>query len=104
MADRSNVNPMSQKSTGTALVVWRQHRPNPAWKPKTKKMRTICEVLRELLADANAREDAVSVARIEEAYDMAKRMDRKLRKDDPEFGFITANGGYFDKDKNEVKP
>jgi hypothetical protein len=78
-------------------------RPRPDWKPNTKKMRTICEVLRELLMDAKAREDAVSVARIEEAYDMAKRMDRKLRKDDPNFGFITSGGGYFDKDKNEVK-
>jgi hypothetical protein len=89
--------------TGKALVVWRQHRPRADWKPNTKKMRTICEVLRELLMDAQAREDALSVTRIEEAYDMAKRMDRKLKANDPNHGFITANGGYFDKDKNEVK-
>ena len=63
--------------TGTALVVWRKFKPK-AHKPP-KQMRTICEVLRELLRDADARSDALSIARINEAYDMAKRMDRRLR-------------------------
>jgi hypothetical protein len=42
--------------------------------------RTICEVLRELYRDAQARGDETSIARLNEAYDMAKRMDAKLRK------------------------
>ncbi len=40
--------------------------------------RTICEVLCELHRDATDREDVASVMRIEEAYDMAKRMQRAL--------------------------
>ena len=63
--------------TGTALVIWRKHKPK-AHKPP-KQMRTICEVLRELLRDADARCDTLSIARINEAYDMAKRMDLRLR-------------------------
>jgi hypothetical protein len=35
--------------------------------------------LRELLRDADARSDTLSIARINEAYDMAKRMDLRLR-------------------------
>lgn len=53
-----------------ALVPWRR---NPV-KHQTPTFRTICSVLRELheTADAPARQ------KIEEAYDMAKRMQRKL--------------------------
>ncbi len=63
--------------TGTALVIWRKFKPKRHKPPK--QIRTICEVLRELARDADARGDALSNARIEEAYDMAKRMDRRLR-------------------------
>jgi hypothetical protein len=63
--------------TGTALVVWRKHPVNARKSPKSK--RTICEVIRELYRDAEARGDALSMARLDEAHDMAKRMDRKLR-------------------------
>lgn len=61
---------------GTALVVWRKHYIKPR-KPK-KEIRTICEVLRELYRDAEARGDTVSMTRLEECHDMAKRMQYKL--------------------------
>jgi hypothetical protein len=61
--------------TGTALVVWRKHPLNPG---KRVRFRTICEVLRELHRDASARKDALSMSRLEECHDMAKRMQRKL--------------------------
>ena len=60
---------------GTALVVWRKHYIRPE---KKKPFRTICEVLRELYRDAEQRGDALSMTKIEEAHDMAKRMQRKL--------------------------
>jgi hypothetical protein len=63
--------------SGTALVVWRKNPINPRKKPKP--VRTICEVLRELYRDAEHRGDALSMARLDEAHDMAKRMDRRLR-------------------------
>jgi len=62
--------------TGTALVVWRKHR---IYGQKAGRLRTICEVLRELYRDAESRNDAVAMTKIDEAHDMAKRMDRKLR-------------------------
>lgn len=62
--------------TGTALVVWRQH--SIRARKKRKPIRTICEVLRELYRDAEARGDALSMARLDEAHDMAKRMHRRL--------------------------
>lgn len=62
---------------GTALVVWRQHPVNTRKRPKP--IRTICEVLRELYRDAETRGDALSMARLDEANDMAKRMDRRMR-------------------------
>lgn len=62
---------------GTDLIVWRRFPIKPR-KPK-KLDRTICEVLRELWRDAKERGDALSMQRLEEAHDMAKRMDRKLR-------------------------
>ena len=61
----------------SAVVVWRKHPINGRKPPQSK--RTICEVLRELYRDAEARGDDLSMARIDEAHDMAKRMDRKLR-------------------------
>lgn len=62
---------------GTALIVWRPYPIKPR-KPK-KITRTICEVLRELYRDAETRADFLSMQRLNEAHDMAKRMDRKLR-------------------------
>ena len=61
---------------GTEIVVWRKH-PLKRGKPP-KKMRTICEVLRELHRDAMARGDAISMTKLEECHDMAKRMQYKL--------------------------
>ena len=52
------------------------HPINPRKRPQRK--RTICEVLRELYRDAEARGDALSMSRLDEAHDMAKRMDRRL--------------------------
>lgn len=60
---------------GTDIIPWRRHYIGP--RPR-KSQRTICEVLRELHEDATARGDAVSLARIDEAFDMAKRMARAL--------------------------
>jgi hypothetical protein len=53
-------------------------------------MRTICEVLRELYRDAEARADALSMARIDEAHDMAKRMDNRLRELNPAEPYILS--------------
>lgn len=61
---------------GTAVIVWRKHYIQPT---KRKRIRTICEVIRELYRDADDRGDAVSMTRLEEAHDMAKRMQRKLK-------------------------
>ena len=52
----------------------------PITSKETNPRRTICEVLRELYRDAEARGDRVSIDRLNEAYAMAKRMDAKLRK------------------------
>jgi hypothetical protein len=62
---------------GTALIVWRKNPINP--RKRRQRMRTICEVLRELYRDAEARSDALSMTRIDEAHDMAKRMERRMR-------------------------
>ena len=59
-----------------ALVVWRK---NYVKREKIKKLRTICEVLRELYRKAEERDDAFTMTRLEEAYDMAKRMQNKLK-------------------------
>jgi hypothetical protein len=45
--------------------------------------RTICEVLRELYRDAELRADHVSMSRLNECHDMAKRMQRKLEEYKP---------------------
>lgn len=76
--------------TGTALVVWRKHYIRPRRPPKS--IRTICEVLRELYRDAEARKDAPSMTRISEAYDMAKRMQRKLEEYKPGAPYIVSDG------------
>ncbi len=73
---------------GTALVVWRKHLLNPG---KRKSLRTICEVLRELHRDAEARGDTLSVDRIAECHDMAKRMQRKL--EEYKYGSYIVSGG-----------
>lgn len=79
---------------GRELVVWRKHYIKPG---KVKKTRTICEVLRELYRDAQTRGDAISMDRLQECHDMAKRMQYKLfelEPDKPRFNvMIKANGG-----------
>jgi hypothetical protein len=75
--------------TGTALVVWRKHPINSRKKPKP--IRTICEVLRELHRDAEARGDAISMTRLDEAHDMAKRMQRKLEEYAPGSPYIVSD-------------
>lgn len=81
--------------TGTALVVWRKHYIRPR-KPPKPHLRTICEVLRELYRDAEARKDAVGMTRISEAYDMAKRMQRRLDEYRPDAPYIVS-GGYAER-------
>lgn len=76
--------------TGTALIVWRKNYIRPR-KP-AKKFRTICEVLRELYRDAEIRGDALSMTKIEEAHDMAKRMQRKLEEYNPKAPYIIPGG------------
>src|SRR5262245_58617502 len=58
-----------------SVVVWRKNRLHSGTR---KRVRTICEVLRELYRDAEARVDHVSMTRIDEAHDMAKRMQTRL--------------------------
>jgi hypothetical protein len=58
-----------------SLVVWRKHQLKIN---KRKRVRTICEVLRELYRDAEQRQDHLTMTRLEEAHDMAKRMQAKL--------------------------
>lgn len=67
--------------TGTALIVWRKHYIKPH---RTLRVRTVCEVLRELYRDAVERDDKISMVRLEEAHDMAKRMQMKLFELQPE--------------------
>lgn len=80
---------------GTALVLWRKFPIRPR---KGKKItRTICEVLREVYRLAEERGDTVSMQKIDEAHDMAKRMHRKLveykqRTRDPERGWDESCG------------
>jgi hypothetical protein len=47
--------------------------------PKAPRRRTICEVLRILAAQAEARNDATGFELLAEAEDYAKRMDAKQR-------------------------
>lgn len=68
---------MEQGSSSRALVVWRKYYIKPRKPPKS--VRTVCEVLREIYRDAEARGDVITMHRCDEAHDMAKRMDRKLR-------------------------
>lgn len=63
---------------GTELIVWRKNYIRWLKPPKPAHKRTICEVLRELGRDAHERGDRVAMQKIEEAHDMAKRMQRKL--------------------------
>ena len=82
---------MKSTDNTRALVVWRKNYIKRTKPPKP--FRTICEVLRELYRDAEARGDALSMTRIDECNDMAKRMDRKLREYNQNEPHITANGG-----------
>ena len=74
---------------GTALVVVRKHKIKPERKLL---LRTICEVMRELYRDAEKRKDTLSMVRLEEAHDMAKRMQRKLEEYNPKAPYITTDG------------
>jgi hypothetical protein len=76
--------------TGTALIVWRKNYINP--RKARKPIRTICEVLRELYRDAEARGDALSMTRIDECHDMAKRMQKKLEEYNRREPYIVAGG------------
>lgn len=76
---------------GTALIVWRKHYIKPR-KPPKPHLRTICEVLREMYRDAEARGDALSMHKIGEAHDMAKRMQRKLDDYRPGAPYIVSDG------------
>lgn len=76
--------------TGTAMVVWRKNPINPRKQPKP--FRTICEVLRELYREAEARGDALAMARLDECHDMAKRMQQKLEEYKPKAPYVTADG------------
>lgn len=69
------------KPPGTALIVWRKHYISTKRKLP---VRTVCEVLRELYRDAVKRDDKISMVRLEEAHDMAKRMQLKLFELQPE--------------------
>lgn len=59
-----------------SVIVWRANYINAGI---TKSIRTICEVLRELYRDAEARSDSVSMQRLDEASDMAMRMQDRLK-------------------------
>ena len=54
-------------------------------------------MLRELARDAVARGDLVSLQKIEEAYDMAKRMQRKLTYYNANEKNSTAVNNYYTK-------
>ena len=73
---------------GTALVPYRKYHIKS---DKIKKLRTICEVLREMKRSAEEKNDPWMMMRIDECYDMAKRMDRKLA--DYKFGSYIVTGG-----------
>jgi hypothetical protein len=60
---------------GQRIIVWRRHALNIKRK---RGFRTICEVLREIWADAEKRDDTLTMARADEASDMAKRMQKRL--------------------------
>ena len=60
---------------GRALVVYKKHRLRA---DKKKQKRTICEVLREIGRSAEDRGDIFTLAKVDECYDMAKRMQYKL--------------------------
>ncbi len=79
---------------GTALVVWRRHYIRAE---KKKHIRTICEVLRELYREAETRGDVLAMSKLDEAHDMAKRMDNKLRqykgRESPTLSFVVTERG-----------
>lgn len=60
---------------GQRVIVWRKHTLNLKRK---RGFRTICEVLREVWLDAHKRRDTLTMARLDEATDMAKRMQTRL--------------------------
>jgi hypothetical protein len=65
---------------GTALVVWRKWTLPRMHKIAKPSRRTICNVLDELSQGYKARGDALGLQKVEECYDMARRMQTKLTK------------------------
>jgi hypothetical protein len=66
---------MDSIPVGKRIIVWRKHYLNVRRK---RGFRTICEVLREVYLDAEVRGDPVTMTRMDEAADMAKRMQTRL--------------------------
>ena len=60
---------------GKRIIVWRKNYLNVRRK---KGFRTICEVMREVYLAAEERGDAVTMTKMDEASDMAKRMQKRL--------------------------
>lgn len=60
---------------GKRVIVWRKHY---LIANRKHRFRTICEVLREVHLDAKGRGDAVTMAKMDEATDMAKRMQKRI--------------------------
>lgn len=58
-----------------SLIVWRKFYISD----KRVKVRTICDVIRELYSRAKERNDQIDMQRLEEAYDMANRMQNRLK-------------------------
>ena len=92
---------MKSTDNTRALVVWRKNYIKRTKPPKP--FRTICEVLRELYRDAEARGDALSMTRIDECTDMAKRMDQALRGKDPRHTGQFVADGYRERDGQTIK-
>ena len=80
-----------------ALVVWRKFYIKPRKPPKLT--RTVCEVLREIYRDAEQRGDTLTMHRCDEAHDMAKRMDRKLKEYWRRFNWerVASDGGRIER-------
>ena len=77
-----------------SLVVVRKY---PLNRAKKVKVRTICEVIRELHRAAAERDDTLGMHQLEEAHDMAKRMQMKLveyggKRNDPVYLIANDDG------------
>lgn len=71
------LDPLKPIPSHRAPIVWRK---NYIHRGKSiKRIKTICEVLRKLYRSAIERDDKVAMQDIGEAFDMAKRMQYKLK-------------------------